>query len=83
MSPTERNYDTHDKELLAIVRAFEDWRHYLEGSPHQVDVYTDHKNLVHFTTSRKLNRRQARWAVDFTRFVLRTTHFRTPYIIIP
>ena len=68
LTATERNYDTHDKELLAIIRAFEDWRHYLEGSPHPVDVFTDHKNLEHFTTARKLNRRQARWALYLTRF---------------
>jgi len=27
----ERNYEIHDKEMLAVIRALEDWRHFLEG----------------------------------------------------
>jgi hypothetical protein len=34
MTSTEKNYDIYDKELLSIVLAFQDWRVYLEGSPH-------------------------------------------------
>lgn len=62
MSPAEQNYDIYDKELLSIVLAFQDWRVYLEGSPHQVRVISDHKNLEHFLTTKQLNRRQARWS---------------------
>ena len=56
------NYDVNDKELLATVDAFEEWRAYLEGSRHQIVVYSDHKNLSYFTTTKKLNRQQVRWA---------------------
>ena len=45
LSTSELNYDTHDKELLAIFEAFKHWRHYLEGSATPVNVVTDHKNL--------------------------------------
>ncbi|KFZ16177.1 hypothetical protein V501_02352, partial [Pseudogymnoascus sp. VKM F-4519 (FW-2642)] len=62
LSPAELNYDIHDKELLAIVVAFEQWRVYLEGSTYPVQVWTDHKNLIYFTTTKVLNRRQVRWA---------------------
>ena len=61
-SGLELNYDVHDKELLAIVDAFEEWQAYLEGSRHLIVVYSDHKNLSYFTTTKKLNRRQVRWA---------------------
>ena len=64
----EINYEIHDKELLSIVDSFEQWRHFLEGSPHQIIVYNDHKNLTYFQNARILNRRQARWAQLFTRF---------------
>jgi transposase InsO family protein len=62
MSPPELNYEIYDKELLAIIEAFRHWRHYLEGSRHQVEVITDHKNLEYFMTTKQLTRRQARWS---------------------
>ncbi|EDN02416.1 hypothetical protein HCAG_00280 [Histoplasma mississippiense (nom. inval.)] len=58
----ETRYDTHDKELLAIVAAFKNWRHYLEGSQYPIQVWSDHANLQYFMTTKELNRRQARWA---------------------
>ena len=45
LSPVERNYKIHDKEMLAIVRALEEWRHFTKGTEHQVEIWTDHKNL--------------------------------------
>ena len=62
----EINYDTADKELLAIVDCFKRWRRYLEGAKHQVQVISDHRNLELFQTTKVLNRRQARWAQELT-----------------
>ena len=56
----ELNYDTHDKELLAIFEAFKIWQHYLEGPAYPIDIVTDHKNLEYFSTTKILTRRQAR-----------------------
>lgn len=67
-SETECNYEIYDKELLAIVRCFEEWRPELEGTPYPVRVLTDHKNLEYFTSTRILNRRQARWSEFLSRF---------------
>ena len=61
-SGPELNYDVHNKELLAIVDTFEKWRAYLEKSRHPIVVYSDRKNLSYFTTTKKLNQRQVRWA---------------------
>ena len=47
----ELNYPIYDKEFLAIVNAFKEFRHYLMGSLHQITVYTDHKNISHFATT--------------------------------
>jgi hypothetical protein len=66
--PAEINYEIYDKEMLAIVTAFDEWRHYLEGTVHPVTVFTDHKNLEYFQTTKILNRRQARWAEKLSRF---------------
>ena len=62
LQATELNYDTHDKELLAIFEAFKAWRHYLEGSGEPIQVITDHKNLEYFSTTKILTRRQVRWS---------------------
>ncbi|PQM43474.1 hypothetical protein VC83_09660 [Pseudogymnoascus destructans] len=62
LEPAELNYEVHDQELLAIVRSFEQWRHYLEGSQHPIEVLTDHNNLKYFMETTALTRRQARWA---------------------
>ena len=64
----EINYDIYDKELLAIITAFEQWRQYLHGAQHQILVFCDHKNLQYFTTTRILNRRQARWSLFLSDF---------------
>ena len=55
LSLAELNYDIHNKELLAIVVAFKQWRVYLKGSTYPVQVWTDHKNLIYFTTTKVLN----------------------------
>lgn len=62
LAPAERNYDIYDKELLAIIRAFQEWRHHLEGTKEMVVIMTDHNNLRYFMTTKTLTRRQARWA---------------------
>ena len=61
MLPTECNYEIFDKELLAIVNAFETWTAELGSVESSILILSDHKNLEYFTTTKKLNRRQARW----------------------
>ena len=61
LSPPECNYNIHDKELLAIVRAVEFWRAELMCLRHPVNILTDHKNLQYFMSKRSLSERQIRW----------------------
>jgi len=58
-SPAECNYEIYDKELLAIVCVFEEWRPHLEGLHHPIQVLSDHKNLEYFMSTKLLNRQQA------------------------
>jgi hypothetical protein len=57
----ERNYDIHDKELLAIVDALRKWDTYCKTTGPKIEILTDHKNLEYWKTKRDLNLRQARW----------------------
>jgi len=68
LSDTERNYEIHDKEILAVVRCLEAWRHFLEGATTKFEIWTDHKNLEYFMKAQQLNRRQVRWALYLSRF---------------
>jgi hypothetical protein len=74
LSPTERNYEIYDRELLAIIRALEEWRHYIQGSPHSTIVFSDHKNLTYYREAKKLNRRQARWSLYLSEFDVKLVH---------
>jgi hypothetical protein len=60
-SGAEHNYDTHDKELLAIIKSLEFWRIFLEGTKEPITVFTDHWNLEYWQDSHTFNRRHARW----------------------
>ena len=64
----ELNYPIYDKEFLAIVDAFKEWRHWLQGSMHKVKVYTDHKNISYFATTQQLTGRQVRYAEALSTF---------------
>ena len=56
LNDTERNYKIHNKEMLAVIRCLEAWRHFLEGARTKFKIWTDHKNLEYFMTNQKLNR---------------------------
>ena len=70
LGDAERNYQIYDRELLAIVRAIEHWRHFLLGSPHPVIVFTDHQNLTFFREAQNLTHRQARWHLFLSEYDL-------------
>jgi hypothetical protein len=74
LNPAERNYEVYDRELLAIVSCFKEWRHFLQAARHPVIVHCDHKNLVYFTTSKILTSRQARWSLLLEEFNFHITY---------
>jgi len=74
LSPAQRNYDVGNWELLAIKLALEEWRHWLEGAVQPLIVWTDHRNLEYIHSARRLNSRQACWALFFARFNFSITY---------
>ena len=70
----ETRYKTHDGELLAIIRAFKTWRHYLESCKHKVLVLTNHNNLRRFMDMKSLSSKQVRWAQKLSCY-----HFQIDY----
>jgi hypothetical protein len=57
MAVPKVNYEIHNKELLAIIKALEEWRAELEGlqRSNRFSIYTDYKALEYFMTTKKLN----------------------------
>jgi len=74
LNETEGNYEIHDKEMLAIIRGLEVWRHLLEGAQFKFEIWMDYKNLEYFMKAQKLNRRQAQWALYLSRFDFTLKH---------
>ena len=68
LNETERNYEIHDKEMLAVIRGLENWRYLLKGTRYKFEVWTDYKNLEYFLRAQKLNWRQAYWTLYLSRF---------------
>ena len=60
LQAAELNYETYDLEFLAIIYSFKQWRHYLEGTQHTIQVLSDYNNLRSMRAVQKLNPRQAR-----------------------
>jgi len=60
LSDIKRNYEIHNKEMLAVIRYLEAWKHFLEGTTVKFEIWTDHKNLEYFMKAQKLNQKQAR-----------------------
>ena len=75
MSPEEMRYEIHDKEMLAVVRALQEWRGMLldlQAVPFV--AITDYRALKYFTTKQLLNSRQAKWADIVTDYNFKITY---------
>ena len=68
LSPAERKYEIYDREMLAIMIALDEWRHFLMGANQKFEIHTDHKNLEFFRKPQKLNTRQARWVAELQNY---------------
>ena len=74
LTPTERNYEIYDKEMLAIMDSIDEWRQYLLGARQPFEVWTDHLNLQYFRKPQKLNYRQARWLTELQEYDFKLLH---------
>ncbi|KAF8648450.1 hypothetical protein AX16_006277 [Volvariella volvacea WC 439] len=68
MLPAERNYPIYDKEMLAIMTALKEWRHFLIGTKESFEIWSDHNNIKHYHQPQDLNRRQAQWVTTMAEY---------------
>jgi hypothetical protein len=67
-NPAERNYDIHDRELLAIIHGLRAWRHLFLSSPYVITILTDHKNLTYYRHVQRITRRVARYLGELAEY---------------
>ncbi len=68
LSELKKRYEVHDKELLVIVKALQNWRPYLADTEKPIQIYTNHKNLRNFATTKQLNQWQVCWAEQLVNY---------------
>lgn len=77
--PAERNYDIGNREVMILAQSHKvkteqsrlPWRNgmaWLEGAEQPFLVWTDHRNLEYLQFAKRVNSRQARWAIFFNCF---------------
>lgn len=74
LTETERRWATHERELLSIIFALRQFRHYILGAPHTTQVRTDHNSLKHFQSQKDLSDKQVRWMEYLQQFDLKIEH---------
>ncbi len=67
-SNVECNYQIHNKEMLAIMHALDEWHHFLKGMAEKFEILTDHQNLAYFHDAQKLNCQQVCWSLFLSHF---------------
>eukprot|EP00889_Picochlorum_renovo_P006501 jgi/Picre1/33531/NNA_008854.t1 len=58
---TQRKYQVFEKEILALVAALREWRHYLLGAKGGVTLYTDNRAVTHLRTLKTPGRKELGW----------------------
>jgi len=74
------NYSTYDKELYALVRALQNWQHYLFSK--KFVIHSDHESLKYLKGQSKLNKRHAKWVefIDKFSYVIKHKQGKTNYV---
>ena len=73
-TPTERNYNIYNRELLAMMKALCHWRPYLAWTKEPFTILTDHTNLTYWKAPRKLDQRHVCWHTDLEEYDFKMVH---------
>ncbi|MCO5587255.1 hypothetical protein L7F22_041202 [Adiantum nelumboides] len=71
-SKPEMTAQIYEKELLAVIHALTQWRHYLLGA--DFTVFTDHQSLRYFLSQKQFSEKQMRWASILSQFHFQIVH---------
>ena len=74
LTKEQRNYNTGDRGLLAIVHVLKEWQHYIQGSGHTTTTLSDHDNLWYFKVPQTIGQQMARWTLYLSEFDIKLIH---------
>ncbi|WUR04295.1 endonuclease [Vairimorpha necatrix] len=74
LEKAHKNYSTTDKELLAVVKGIENYRHYLLGR--EFILKTDHKALTYLWEAKNPTSRLLRWAMKLQEYAFQSTYIK-------
>jgi len=72
LTPTEQNYSTIERELLAIIYGVSKYKHYVFGSP--FTIITDHKPLQYLSRMSEHNSRLLRYSLILSQYSISIQH---------
>lgn len=73
-STAEFNYEIYNKELMAIVRACEEWCAELSSTEHPIPVLSDNRKLEYFMFNKSLSHCHVQWMELLSRFNFKLTY---------
>jgi len=73
-TPTKRNYDIYERELLAVIKVLQNWRPHLTWTPHPFTLITDHANLTFWKHPWKVNRCITQWFAELQDYWFEIKH---------
>ncbi|MCO5558354.1 hypothetical protein L7F22_011935 [Adiantum nelumboides] len=71
-SKPEMTAQIYEKELMAVIHALTQWRHYLLRA--DFTVFIDHQSLRYFLSQKQLLKKQMRWANILSQFHFQIVH---------
>eukprot|EP00961_Rhodomonas_salina_P024744 333145-Rhodomonas_salina.1 len=81
MNTAESHYETFEQELLALLKAMDEWRHYL--LPISFMAKTDHHGLRYLCTQKNLSERQWHWLAFFAQFQFKLNYRPGTQMVVP
>ena len=73
LNDAEMRYSAYQRELLSIVWALAQWKHYCRG-PHAIIIQTDHAPLCHLPNQASVNARIWKWINVMQEYNLEIRH---------
>lgn len=81
LSASEKNYSVTERECLAVIKAIQKFRPYIEG--YNFEIYTDYSSLKWLMTTKDLTGRLVRWSLKLQPYTFTIHHRKGSLNLVP